>query len=359
MGIFGCSCLLIAIFAGLMLLVVFTAVFKLDLREFAPLKNLLGIGGDKCFDWNNAPKPDYKEILDKVEQRTDIDANLLGAILLSEHPHEWPNNDPYNWHEKDGPFQITDWSAYWQQALAEGVTGGKQQGSNSSMEDAATAVAASFRVAFKKYNIPLNTTDQRYITYAGMWHNRGQGPATEWANNGFDLQHPPENKKNSNWAWGATAGNSPGFAIRTWINFQNLGQGCQSVSATDASAAGGKIVAAAKKEINNTDMARYGSSFVQYVYKQASYDIDISSGIQKSPNLNWYPIAKSNSAEIIKPGDIYTTDLENKKPSGIVSAVDKAKKTLSVVRRTTDKIEEKTDIAFDDAGAWIGVGRLK
>lgn len=179
-----------------------------------------------CTSWSSAPAG-FQADIEKAANKAGVHPALLGAIFLSEHADAWTTAV-----ETDGPFQIEDWQGWWNQVVSSGY--GSGTGDVQSMYDSALATAVSLKSDFAQVGIISSVsanasglTDQKYVVFAGMAHNRGMVAAKEWAQDGFDLNNPPPNTTNPGWEWGATY-NGVGYAKRTWTNFQGLNSGCVS-----------------------------------------------------------------------------------------------------------------------------------
>jgi len=238
---------------------------------------------------------------------------LLGGIFLSEHGDSWPRtavDGPWaSGGAGQGPFQIENWDNFWKQTTEQGY--GSGSGDVNDLYDAGVAAAVSLKVGFEKKDIPLNTTEEKYVKFAGMYHNRGDAAAYDWADAGYDLSKPPENTTNPGWEWGAND-----YALRTWTSFQNLNVGC--LDATSLAANSSAIIKVAAEEIGTTaspsDCVKYNprgkcqpwcAAFVSWVYNQAGYDFSPVYSAQALLNyMNSNQTALLPDKDNIKAGDM-------------------------------------------------------
>ena len=193
-----------------------------------------------CTSWDNAPKS-FQSDIERAASKAGVHPALLGAIFLSEHGDKWATAGADGvWARggnAKGPFQIENWPGFWKNVTSFGY--GIGLGNPESMYDSALATAVSMKIAFNDANIikavkndATQIVDKKYIIYAGMYHNRGKGNALAWARTNYDMNRPPVNNKNPGWVWGAPYPNpgGPGYALRTWQNFESLNDNCVSLA---------------------------------------------------------------------------------------------------------------------------------
>ncbi len=224
------------------------------IKQGDPAPNTLGKAGTvQCSAWGNAPDQ-YQTLITGAANKVGMQPALLGAVFLSEHGDAWPKtpiNGPWAQGGKGkGPFQIENWDGFWKQVIAQGYNGGKSlsESDPNNFEDSSIASAVSLIVGMKAKDIPVNTTEQKYVMYVGMYHNRGSSAAYKWAEDEYNLNNPPENKTNPGWEWGAND-----YAHRTWRHFQDLHNGCTQYASAGGTELGLRIKASAFEELKDCD----------------------------------------------------------------------------------------------------------
>jgi hypothetical protein len=130
-----------------------------------------------------------------------------------------------------GPFQIEDFDGKWAGNIYKKYSD-KPTGNPDDFADSALAAAAYIKYHLEDNGLKADGADEKTVKAAGMLYNRGPARLREWKKMGFPLDRAPENTKNPGWNWGAPYPNpnGPGYALRTWKNFQGLNNGCLSLA---------------------------------------------------------------------------------------------------------------------------------
>lgn len=396
--LFGVSAV-VFLFAGMIAAGVGLSIFQPLLREIGPRGNAYASGSVICNDWSGTPSG-WQAIIQasagKVKENgVSVQPALVGALLLSENGNSWSGVNEHilnkDW-PTGGPFQFKNWTNIWKSVTEQGFSN-KATGNINDPADSSLAAATYVKNSFDQEKIPINATDEKYILYIGLAYNRTPDIAHQWATqNNYDLNSPIPNSNNSAWVWGATDANGVGYAFRLWNHFQQLNQGCQSIIA-NTQQAGEAIAAKAREQLNKdtylkpssgTDCSIYNPDnnpcdkwcayFVEWVYKEAGFQLDITSGeaadLLNSKNINKYLISNGRLSNInqLKPGDILVEQKDGQNHAGIIDHVDIANDLVYTIEgnSSNDKVTNpsyKASAAIKgktvDGWTWIGIGRLK
>lgn len=198
------------------------------------------LGNIRCTSWEDAPSG-YQTAIEEAANKVGIQPALLGAIFMSEWGDSIKASAGTNgiWGRggnAQGPFQIENFDGKWSSNVYKKYSD-KDKGDPNNFTDSALVAAAFIKNTLEDKGIKADGSDEKTVKATGMLYNRGPVRLEEWKKMGFPLDKAPANIANPGWEWGAAYPNpgGPGYALRTWKNFQGLNNGCISLASVTTS----------------------------------------------------------------------------------------------------------------------------